>query len=198
MEGVHIPIDVIIAHRRRKNTLEYLVQPEGEQPSAAVWTKSGDINNPDIVDKYLKHKDAYPRTRSKSRMTLCEMGVGQVNNSYWHHLLLFGVILVYLTLSHCQAVPYIGTIYNCDVTTYNGIYSLPNDLNCLQNPAGHEINSFEGLVRQFQPEITRVSIFLCTLQRIRLHCEESFLGDTIKHAPHIQYIPISDIECRPR
>ena len=132
---------------------------EGGQPSAAVWTKSSDIKITDIVDRYLKHKDPHTRTRSKSRITLCEMKGGKLNYSYWRHLTFLCLILVSLALSHCKVVPYISTIYNCDITTYNGNYSVPNDLNCFRNPSEHKINNFEGLVRQFQPKITRVSIF---------------------------------------
>ena len=177
-----IPNQTIINHRRRNKTLEYLIQNENETPATAVWERSTDIENTDLISKYLKTQEHYPTTRSKTRLIASVNVLGTVSHRMpsWYQVLLL-IFLIYLALPLTQSqTPNLGPLYNCDITQYMGVYTIPNPLSCLDNPSGHEIHSFEAQVNQYQPPTTQIPIYLCTLTKVTLTCSETFFASKEK------------------
>ena len=71
--------------------------------------------------------------------------------------------------------PNLGTLYDCGITKLDGAYALPDPLNCInQNEIGAAA-SFEGEILKYEPIITRIPIYHCTLTMISYICRENAL-----------------------
>ena len=192
-----IPDQIIIKHRTRNRSPEYLIHDRNAPPASAVWVKSRDIENTDLLSRYVKAQEQYPATRSKTRLTAPITVLGSTFRPSLYPLYLLITLIVFcIALPLTQGKkPQLGPLYNCDVTQYMGVYTIPNPLNCLDNPSGHEIHSFEAQINQYHPPITKLPLYLCTLHKIILTCSENFFAAKETHITTIP-TPFSLSECR--
>ena len=84
--------------------------------------------------------------------------------------------------------PKFGTLYNCDETTYVGLYGLPPHLHCFDKFLKNVILNFTFEDRQYNATVVPISIFLCSAERYTLKCTQNvfcaIFSDTMSAVTH--------------
>ena len=206
----------ILRHRRKYNNVEYLHKESNLPPSAAVWKTPQQLKNPVLVSQYLSSRIDRPNTRDKStRPAVCNINPTVCNTdstednrpeppetttNHWQSLrrgfsVREAIVCLLITLlwvnanwkmgEACQS-PDLGPLSNCDLSTYEGIYTYPEKRHCPKMSEYLNMSHFQGWVEQYHPQTSYVTIHHCMAKRYRLSCKETgfdgFLGHkTYRH-----------------
>jgi len=192
--------------------MEYLCQKQGDPLAAAQWLPTIKINNNKLISDYLQQRQDRPFTRSRSAHrtpTVCSMRLQYTKSRlpqsfpFYHWFpLLCPIILVILLLllgitpfTQASQPPSLGTLFNCDTTQYQGVYSLPPSLSCANPSDTTDISAFHAAVIQYHPQTTKIKLYQCIAKTMSLNCKESFFGAKEKHT-YISTTPITPTICR--
>ena len=141
------------------------------------------------VDKC--HKYAKKMWERYDRINSTKLRMGRIIFTACLILILFGALVTKASKQR----PILGKLFNCESTTYAGIYAIPDPFQCLKTSKLAKINSFDAEIWHYKPRSTRFPIFRCTLMNVELFCSENFLW--MKRKKEFDtYLDISVPECR--
>ena len=122
----------------------------------------------------------------------------QQKRRFWRQLTPIAVImmLLFAWTIPTGATPDLGPLYNCDESTYLGVYALTDPLPCLREPANSKVKTFKAMVKEYRLTQTTMKIFHCSLIKVTLNCKENFFGAKDRQAPSEEVVPIPKLECQ--
>ena len=113
-------------------------------------------------------------------------------------ILVILILLLWITpFTQTSQPPSLGTLYNCDTTQYQGVYSLPPSLYCANPSDKADISASYASVLQYHPQTTAIELYHDVAKLMELTCKESFSGAKGKHT-HISTMQGHNISCPPR
>lgn len=196
--SVTFKVQNILEHRRRGRHLEYLVHTENEPIASASWKKSKDVANQDLIIKYLKTRDTYPSTRSKTKANVACLNA--FPDSFIPKREMFKKLFTILFMSIfslsmvMSETPTLGPLINCDVSKILGIHSMPAPLHCMTNISNQNIETFQADIQKYEMKNTQVYLYQCTLKKLILKCSENFFLYKTK-VPEIYYVTVNKTLC---
>ena len=171
----------IINHRRFHQKLQYLLETNGPDLPPA-WVSADELRGDPVVDYYLANNIRRPHTRMTTQKVLT-VNVINVDNrhfsAFYDIKVVWLILLLFLTFLGTRSVfgtLDIGPLYNCGVTQYLGIYSLPTQYQCNRNFDENKLITYNASVRQYRPRETAFYIYHCEAQMTTLSCNTLFFG----------------------
>ena len=162
------------------NSRVYLCHKTSELKSDAKWRSIHKIGNSDAILRYLEGKPENeppppppPPPQRRSAFTPPKRWFPPI--SFLLFFLLFAVVE-----NEAARCPYLGKIWDCDKSTFHGIYSIPPTISCPVAKNTTIITSFSAPVQQYEPETTTVILYHCVHLIHNMYCKEQFFGSDNK------------------
>ena len=88
------------------------------------------------------------------------------------------------------AEPDLGTMYDCEVTSFDGVYALPDPLGYTDTTKLTEVQSFNAEILQYKPKKAHMYIYQCILTILSHICNENALWQATLSTKTVE-MPIS-------